>query len=107
LNSQFHYPKYFSILPTGPNTKKSFTKGFFEVAAAQKPKPKTVALAYADAEFSQNACSGARENAKHYGFKIVYDKSYPPPCPIPSAGRGYKGRQEYQGRQARRLYENP
>jgi branched-chain amino acid transport system substrate-binding protein len=79
LNAQFHYPKYFSILPTGPNTKTSFTQGFFEVAAAQKPKPKTVALAYADADFSQNACEGARDNAKHYGFKIVYDKSYPPP----------------------------
>jgi branched-chain amino acid transport system substrate-binding protein len=79
LNGQFHYPKYFSILPSGPHTKEAFTKGFFEVAAAQKPKPKTVALAYADADFSQNACTGARENAKTYGFKIVYDKSYPPP----------------------------
>jgi branched-chain amino acid transport system substrate-binding protein len=79
VNSQFHYPKYFSVLPTGPNTKTSFTKGFFEIAAAQHPKPKTVALAAADADFSQNACDGARENAKHYGFKIVYDKSYPPP----------------------------
>ena len=32
---------------------------------------------YEDAEFSQNACEGARENAKKFGFKIVYDKSYP------------------------------
>ncbi|MDI3468706.1 MAG: hypothetical protein OJF62_000769 [Pseudolabrys sp.] len=79
VNSKFKYPKYFSILPTGPNTKTSFTEGFFQVAEAQKPKPTTVALAYADAEFSQNACDGARENAKKGGFKIVYDKSYPPP----------------------------
>ena len=79
VNSKFHYPKYFSILPTGPNTKTSFTEGFFQVAEQQKPKPQTVALAYADAEFSQNACDGARENAKKGGFKIVYDKSYPPP----------------------------
>jgi branched-chain amino acid transport system substrate-binding protein len=79
VNSKFHYPKYFSILPTGPNTKTSFTDGFFKIAAAQKPKPKTVALAAADAEFAQNACDGARANAKKYGFKIVYDKSYPPP----------------------------
>ena len=78
-NDKFHYPKYFSILPTGPNTKTSFTLGFFQTAAAQKPKPKTVALSYADADFSQNACDGARENAKKYKFKIVYDKSYPPP----------------------------
>ena len=34
---------------------------------------------FADAEFSQNACEGARENAKKGGYKIVYDKSYPPP----------------------------
>jgi len=78
-NGKFHYPRYFSVLPTGPNTKTSFTEGYFEVASQQKPKPQTLALAYADAEFSQNACEGARENAKKGGFKIVYDKSYPPP----------------------------
>jgi branched-chain amino acid transport system substrate-binding protein len=78
-NGKFKYPKYFSILPTGPDTKPVFTLGFFKEADAQKPKPKTVALAYADAEFSINACEGARENAKHFGFKVVYDKSYPPP----------------------------
>ncbi len=33
----------------------------------------------ADAEFSQNACEGARANAKKHGFTIVYDKAYPPP----------------------------
>jgi len=79
VNGKFHYPKYFSILPTGPDTKGSFTEGFFKIAAAQKPKPKTVALAAADADFAQNACDGARAVAKKMGFKIVYDKSYPPP----------------------------
>src|SRR6185437_11055942 len=78
-NAKFKYPKYFSILPTGQDTKGSFTEGFFQIAAQQKPKPKTVALAAADAEFAQNACDGARANAKKYGFKIVYDKSYPSP----------------------------
>jgi branched-chain amino acid transport system substrate-binding protein len=79
VNAQFKYPKYFSILPTGQNTKGSFTEGFFEVAMQQNPKPQTVALAMADAEFSQNACEGARENAKKANLKIVYDKAYPPP----------------------------
>jgi branched-chain amino acid transport system substrate-binding protein len=79
VNAKFKYPKYFSILPTGPETNSSFTAGFFQIAAQQNPKPKTVALAAADAEFAQNACDGARANAKKYGFKIVYDKSYPPP----------------------------
>jgi branched-chain amino acid transport system substrate-binding protein len=79
VNDKFKYPKYFSVIPTGPDTKGSFTKGFFDIAAAQNPKPKTVALTMADAEFSQNACEGARANAKKHGFKIIYDKAYPPP----------------------------
>ena len=81
VNGEFNYPKYFSVLPTGPETKASFTEGFFQVAMQQNPKPQTVALAAADAEFSQNACEGARENAKKHGMKIVYDKSYPAAAP--------------------------
>ena len=54
------------------------TEGFFQVAAAQNPKPKTIAIAAEDAEFSHNAADGARANAKQYGFKIIYDKTYPP-----------------------------
>ena len=34
-NSEFHYPRYFSMLPSGPTPKESFTEGFFQVAAAQ------------------------------------------------------------------------
>jgi branched-chain amino acid transport system substrate-binding protein len=75
VNSKFNYPKYFSMLPSGPDTKPAFTDGFFQVAAQQKLK--TVALAWSDLEFSKNACEGARENAKKFGQKIVYDKSYP------------------------------
>ena len=78
VNAEFKYPGYFSVLPTGPTPKPSFTEGFFQVAAAQNPKPTTVALAAEDAEFSRNACEGARENAKKGNLKIVYDKSYPP-----------------------------
>jgi branched-chain amino acid transport system substrate-binding protein len=77
VNAPFKYPKYFSVLPTGPKTKPSFTEGFFQVAMQQNPKPTTVALTFEDAEFSQNACEGARENAKTFGVKIVYDKSFP------------------------------
>jgi len=78
-NSEFKYPRYFSYIPTGgPNPKQTITEGFFQVAAAQNPKPKTLAIAAEDAEFSRNAAEGARANAKQYGFDIVYDKSYPP-----------------------------
>jgi branched-chain amino acid transport system substrate-binding protein len=78
VNSQFKYPKYFSVLPTGPDTKPSFTEGFYQVAMQQNPKPTTVALTSEDAEFSRNACDGARSNAKKFGVKIVYDKTFPP-----------------------------
>jgi branched-chain amino acid transport system substrate-binding protein len=78
VNSEFNYPKYFAMIPSGPETKPSFTKGFFEVAAQQNPKPQTVALVAADQEFSRNACEGARENAKAAGLRVVYDKTYPP-----------------------------
>ncbi len=78
VNDNFKYQKYFSMIPNGPTPKPAFTRGFFKVAEVQKPKPETIALAYADAEFGQNACEGARENAKASGFKVVYDKSYPP-----------------------------
>ena len=77
-NHAFHYPKYFSMVPAGPTPKQSFTEGFFEVAAAQNPKPQSVAIAAEDAEFSRNAAEGARENVQKYGLKTVYDKTYPP-----------------------------
>ncbi len=77
-NSEFKYPQYFSVLPSGPTPKASFTEGFFQTAVAQNPKPTTISIAAEDAEFSRNACEGARENAKKFNLKIVYDKSYPP-----------------------------
>ncbi len=77
VNDQFHYPGYFQIAPNGSGTK-AFTKGFFDLAAAQNPKPQTLAIAYADQQYAHAGADGAAENAKAAGFKIVYDKSYPP-----------------------------
>ena len=77
-NSEAHYKNYFSMIPLGPDPKREFSRGFFEVAVAQNPKPKTVALVGADAEFGKNATDGARENAKAAGLTIVYDQRYPP-----------------------------
>jgi branched-chain amino acid transport system substrate-binding protein len=77
-NSAFNYPNYFSINPAGPDPKPSFTKGFFDAAMAQSPKPQTVAIVAADVEFARNAADGARQNAKAAGLNIVYDSSYPP-----------------------------
>jgi branched-chain amino acid transport system substrate-binding protein len=78
VNTAFNYPKYLSMTPGGPDTKASLTKGFFDVAMAQNPKPQTAAIVGADAEFSNNAMEGARQNAKAAGVTIVYDHSYPP-----------------------------
>ena len=78
VNDTFHYNKYFSMIPNGPTPKPAFTRGFFKVAEAQKPKPETIAIAMADAEFGRNACEGAEQNAKTSGFKILYNKAYPP-----------------------------
>ena len=78
INETFKYSKYFSMIPNGPTPKPAFTRGFFKVAEVQKPKPQTIAIAMADAEFGRNACEGAHQNAMTSGFKIVYEKSYPP-----------------------------
>jgi branched-chain amino acid transport system substrate-binding protein len=79
-NSKFHYDQYFSMLPTGPEPQKAFSFGFFELAAGAKPRPKTVAIVAADAEFAQNAADGARQSIKQVGgFEIVSEQKYPPP----------------------------
>jgi branched-chain amino acid transport system substrate-binding protein len=77
-NEKYHYPNFFQIQPAGPDPQTSTAIGFFELAAKQTPKPQTVALVGADAEYPQNAMVGARELIKKFGFKIVYDKNYPP-----------------------------
>jgi branched-chain amino acid transport system substrate-binding protein len=78
VNSEFKYANYFSMIPAGPDPKPATTKGFFDTAMAQTPRPQTVAIVAADQEYSRNAADGARENAQKAGLKIVYDKSYPP-----------------------------
>ena len=61
VNSQFNYPNYFVMIPSGPEAKPAFTKDFFDVAVRQDPKPQTVAIVAADQESSCNAADGARE----------------------------------------------
>src|SRR5499425_330856 len=78
VNSEFKYPNYFSMIPVGPDPKPALTKGFFDTAMAQNPKPQTVAIVAADQEFSRNASDGARENAQTAGLNVVYKSTYPP-----------------------------
>jgi branched-chain amino acid transport system substrate-binding protein len=78
VNRHFKYSNYFSMVPLGPDGVRVFSDGFFAMAAKQNPKPKTVAIVAADAEFARTVADGARETAKERGFDIIYDKGYPP-----------------------------
>jgi branched-chain amino acid transport system substrate-binding protein len=77
-NEKYQYPNYFQIQPAGEDPQTSTAIGFFELAAKQNPKPQTVAIVGADAEYPQNALVGARDLIKKFGFKTVYDRTYPP-----------------------------
>lgn len=77
-NDVFKYPRYFQTAAWGPDAKGVISESFFEVAKTISPRPKTVALVGADAEFSNNVLQGARSNVEKYGLKIVYDRTYPP-----------------------------
>jgi len=77
-NDEFKYPRYFQTAAWGPDAKGVMGHAFFEVAKTISPRPKTVAIVGADAEFSNNVMTGARAIAKQEGFDIVYDHTYPP-----------------------------
>jgi branched-chain amino acid transport system substrate-binding protein len=76
INDQFHYPYYFSMFPAGPDAVHEFSRGYFEIAREQKLQ--TVAIIGADSDFAKKAADGAHDNAAKMGFKIVYERSYPP-----------------------------
>src|SRR5438874_6626696 len=78
VNSKFDYDRYFQIMPAGPEPALGWTEGFFTTAMALNPKPQTVALVGADAEYPALALEGARAQVKRTGLKVVYDKTYPP-----------------------------
>src|SRR5260221_13834343 len=78
VNSKFGYDRYFQIMPSGPEPAIGWTQGFFDTAMGLSPKPQTIALVGADAEYPALALQGAREQVKRSGLKVVYDKTYPP-----------------------------
>jgi branched-chain amino acid transport system substrate-binding protein len=78
VNETFHYHRYFQTMPYGPDGKDSLTRGFFEAAMSMNPKPRTVAIVGADAEFAKGALDGARRHIKRLGLETVYDRTYPP-----------------------------
>ena len=64
VNSEFHYPKYFSMhADRRPEAEAELRRtASSTVAMAQNPKPQTLAMVGADAEFPHNAMDGAREH---------------------------------------------
>ena len=78
VNDKFNYDKYFQILPNGKETRFGPSFGFLETAMTMNPKPQTIAIVGADAEYAQTVLAGAREKIKELGFKTVYDRTYPP-----------------------------
>jgi len=78
VNSKFNYDRYFQIMPAGPEPAIGWTQGFFDTAMSLTPKPQTIALVGADAEYPALALEGARAQVKRTGLKVVYDKTYPP-----------------------------
>lgn len=80
VNSDFKYPRFFGMIPAGPaaTARQAYSGGFFEIAKAMTPRPKTLAIIGADAESARNAIEGALDNAKAAGLEIIYNRSYPP-----------------------------
>jgi branched-chain amino acid transport system substrate-binding protein len=77
VNATLNYPNYFVMIPTGPHPPAALTEGFFELAARQAPKPKTIAILAADAPFSKAPIQGAKAHAKRLGFSVVSEELYP------------------------------
>ena len=78
VNAKFNYPGYFQMMPNGKEPAVGIASGFFDAAMTAKEKPKTVAFVGGDAEFQAVTIEGARQIAKKYNLKVVYDKTYPP-----------------------------
>jgi branched-chain amino acid transport system substrate-binding protein len=71
VNAKFKYDRYFQIMPAGPEPAVDWSTGFFDAAMALNPKPTTIALVGADAEYPHAALLGARFHAQQHRLKIV------------------------------------
>ena len=74
VNERIQHDMWFNNSPLTDSV--TFSTGYFELG--RKIGAKTVAFLAADAEFSQNLATGARNLAIHSGLKVIYDQKYPP-----------------------------
>ena len=77
VNASLHYPNYFVMIPTGPRPNEALTEGFFDLAASQTPKAKSMAILAVDAPFLKGPVAGAKDHASRLGLWIVSDTRYP------------------------------
>ena len=80
INEEFHYNRYFSMLPVGPDPRPAISEGFFDLIQANKDKLglKTIALAVGDGEDHRATPPRWRPRQSEEGGAggIVYDKTY-------------------------------
>jgi branched-chain amino acid transport system substrate-binding protein len=76
VNNSLAYDRYFAMIPTGPEPNTALTAGYFETASRQTPKPRTVAILAAQADFTKNPVTGARANAGRCGLEVVSEDKY-------------------------------
>jgi hypothetical protein len=76
VNDEYHYSRFFAMIPTGSDPSAALTEGFFEAASRQEPKPHTIAILAADADFTKNPIAGARANGSRFGFEVVSETRY-------------------------------
>ena len=79
INRQYNYDKYFSMVPVGSDGVNAFSKGFFEMAAAQDPE----AADRRDHRRRRRVRPEQRPRARARSSRStasssIYDKSYPP-----------------------------
>ncbi len=77
-NKEFNYKYYFQFQPVGPDGIVNVAEGFFEVAAALRPKPQTIAILAEDNEAMVQTQEAGEILSKQKGFRVVYNKRYPP-----------------------------
>ncbi|HET7366001.1 MAG TPA: amino acid ABC transporter substrate-binding protein [Burkholderiales bacterium] len=74
VNQVMKHDLWFNNAPW--NDAQSWSEGFFRVGASQGAA--SIAILAADNDFAQSLATGARELAKEFALKPVYDQSYPP-----------------------------
>jgi len=66
------YKYTFGVLSPAPN----YLRGVLDFAAAQDPKPKTIAITAADDAFSVEVADAAKKYSDQLGFQTVYNEQY-------------------------------